>query len=491
MSNRLRTSEVAFAFDRESARSIDKFGSMLVRNCLLSRSEVSPYRAEEIPGWEEMGLEKGKIYKLWRHPDALAKAANSFQGKPMLLQHRPISAEDHPKNLTAGAILNPSYKDKELRGDLSFWLKDAIDGIDDESQKSISLGYSYIPKMVSGTTPDGEDYDGIMESIEGNHGALVEEPRVKGAMVADSALSADALSWSIVCHALAAFSEHRPMTTDDHPARIVAGAVSGPPLEDGRVSCAMDWSVLGEALDAFAWEEIALALDADKWITVKPNGPNAKGAPVKIGEGGEVKAGLGGKFTGKNISEVKGKKGRPNSRASAHAAFGNKEKSTENKKESLQSSATSAKKEDTNSNGPSKQETGQMEKTSFTTPKGAKIDLGIVRERPNLADHTASNIPTLAFQVHINGKLYSGGFDYVNDPQHGPILKAYIGGAKIQIPPQDVPKVKAILDQYKAELKAKYERQDRADKEWSDYKKGLSKIRGGYMDPEVIKAERR
>lgn len=48
------------------------------------------------------------------------------------------------------------------------------------------------------------------------------------------------------------------------------------------------------------------AQDADKWITVKPNGAEHKGAHVKIdGETGEVKAGMGGKFTGQKISEVR------------------------------------------------------------------------------------------------------------------------------------------------------------------------------------------
>ena len=65
-----------------------------------------------------------------------------------------------------------------------------------------------------------------------------------------------------------------------------------------------------------------LAMDADRWITVRPNA-NGKGSPVKIGENGEIKAGMGGKFNGKNISEAHGKVGRANSRASAHAAFAN------------------------------------------------------------------------------------------------------------------------------------------------------------------------
>lgn len=45
------------------------------------------------------------------------------------------------------------------------------------------------------------------------------------------------------------------------------------------------------------------ALD-DKWITVKPNGPENKGQPALIGEGGEIKAGMGGKFNGQKIHEI-------------------------------------------------------------------------------------------------------------------------------------------------------------------------------------------
>ena len=51
-----------------------------------------------------------------------------------------------------------------------------------------------------------------------------------------------------------------------------------------------------------------LAMDRDKWITVHGS-PNAKGSPVLLGPGGVVKGGLGGKFTGKTISEVRGKAG--------------------------------------------------------------------------------------------------------------------------------------------------------------------------------------
>lgn len=47
-----------------------------------------------------------------------------------------------------------------------------------------------------------------------------------------------------------------------------------------------------------------LAMD-NKWITVKPNGAEHKGTPVMIDESGRVVAGMGGKFKGEKISEVR------------------------------------------------------------------------------------------------------------------------------------------------------------------------------------------
>ena len=43
--------------------------------------------------------------------------------------------------------------------------------------------------------------------------------------------------------------------------------------------------------------------DADKWITVHPNGSDKTGSPVLIGEHGEVKAGMGGGFNGQILSD--------------------------------------------------------------------------------------------------------------------------------------------------------------------------------------------
>mgnify|MGYP001736507457 CR=1 FL=1 len=47
-----------------------------------------------------------------------------------------------------------------------------------------------------------------------------------------------------------------------------------------------------------------LAMDS-RWITVKPNGAENKGTPVKIDESGRIEAGMGGKFNGTKINEVR------------------------------------------------------------------------------------------------------------------------------------------------------------------------------------------
>lgn len=69
--------------------------------------------------------------------------------------------------------------------------------------------------------------------------------------------------------------------------------------------------MMNAVLERFCRKLVALdwnifAMDADKWITVHPNGAEGKGRPALIdGETGRVKGGMGGKFNGQKISEVK------------------------------------------------------------------------------------------------------------------------------------------------------------------------------------------
>lgn len=56
---------------------------------------------------------------------------------------------------------------------------------------------------------------------------------------------------------------------------------------------------------------VSVAAMDDEWITVHPNGSESTGQHVLLGEGGEVKGGMGGKFNGQNISQAKESKNNP------------------------------------------------------------------------------------------------------------------------------------------------------------------------------------
>lgn len=69
--------------------------------------------------------------------------------------------------------------------------------------------------------------------------------------------------------------------------------------------------------------------DADRWITVHPNGKGSAGAPVLIGEDGIVKGGMGGKFNGKNIKDAHGTKKFTSGETNAETSARNTPKSVE------------------------------------------------------------------------------------------------------------------------------------------------------------------
>ena len=177
------------ALDRASVRTTDSDGHMHVASSIISAAAVNEYLGAEIPDFEKLGLDANRRYKLYRDPAELEKGAPSLHGKPLLIIHRPQSADDHDREVVVGSVSNPVWDDPRLKGELAIWDGEAIDGINSGEQKSLSAGYQYVPVMTSGTTPVGEAYDGVMTNIEFNHVALVTEPRVAGAMVGDSAIS--------------------------------------------------------------------------------------------------------------------------------------------------------------------------------------------------------------------------------------------------------------------------------------------------------------
>lgn len=173
----MRPDPVIIAFDRSSIRSFDKDGRMSVALTNISKAGVNPYRGAEIPGWQRLGLQPDRIYRLLRDPKELEKAAASFNEKPLLLSHKHVTADSHDKDLTIGTVgSNAVYEHPYLKNTLSIWDKDGIHAVVSDEQKEISSSYHYSPDMTPGVY-DGEAYDGVMRDIVANHVALVREGR--------------------------------------------------------------------------------------------------------------------------------------------------------------------------------------------------------------------------------------------------------------------------------------------------------------------------
>ncbi|MCP2041672.1 hypothetical protein L1281_002283 [Neisseria sp. HSC-16F19] len=160
-----------------SARTYDKDGRLHVAVSNISKAVVNPYYGSEIPGCSELGLQADKVYYLLRHPDELARAADSFRNLPLLSRHIPVSADDPQKDVVVGSTgSDVVFADGYLKCSLSVWDAEAIAGIESGEQMELSSAYHYTPDMTPGEF-DGRHYDGVMRDIVGNHVALVDVGR--------------------------------------------------------------------------------------------------------------------------------------------------------------------------------------------------------------------------------------------------------------------------------------------------------------------------
>lgn len=168
----MRKQQDILAFDFASSRAYDADGHMHVTQTPISKATVNPYYGSEIPDCAALGLDPNRVYNLLRDPAELARAAATFNGKPLLFGHTPVTADSHDHLSTCGALSNVTWAAPYLRADLSCWTRVAIDGIESNAQKQLSASYRYKADMTPGTY-NGVRYDGRMTGISGNHVALV------------------------------------------------------------------------------------------------------------------------------------------------------------------------------------------------------------------------------------------------------------------------------------------------------------------------------
>lgn len=172
-----RGAETELAFDRASVRRYDVDGRLHVERAHISKANVCEYLGQEIPGWKDLGLDPDRKYRLLRDPEELARAASTFNNLPILDRHVPVSAESHAPEFVVGSTgTDAAFADPHLDNSLVIWAGPAIQSVESEDQKELSCAYRYRPDMTPGSFK-GEQYDGVMRDIVGNHVALVKEGR--------------------------------------------------------------------------------------------------------------------------------------------------------------------------------------------------------------------------------------------------------------------------------------------------------------------------
>lgn len=165
-----------------SVRSKDENGFLHVALTPISKATVNPYLGREIEGSAAHGFKPDAIYYGLRDPKELEKAADTFNGLPLLLEHHPTDAENLPKEWVVGSMgTDAVYEKPYLKNSMTVTDAQAIGYIEDGTAKEISCSYRFTPDFTAGefTEVDGSKvhYDFIMRDIRGNHVALVPEGR--------------------------------------------------------------------------------------------------------------------------------------------------------------------------------------------------------------------------------------------------------------------------------------------------------------------------
>lgn len=169
--------DVKFAFDRASVRTYDQDGMLHVALTPVSKANICVYYGKEIPGWEDLGLEPEKAYRLLRDPAELAKAVNTFNKKPLLNTHIAVTITDPPKDAIIGSTgESAEFDGTYLKNSMVIWDVNSIIGVENKQQREISSSYRYRPDMTPGEF-EGEAYDGVMRDIVCNHVAIVPSGR--------------------------------------------------------------------------------------------------------------------------------------------------------------------------------------------------------------------------------------------------------------------------------------------------------------------------
>jgi hypothetical protein len=205
-----------------TARTIDDYGFLIIKNNPIATAGVFGYWGEEI------GLpRKSTMYQVLRTPEMLQEAASLFDGKPIVLEHTFVGEE---RNATPaeqkgidGALSGASVSNGALTADLTIYTGRGKRFIDDVTAKrkaegrdvNLSLGYLAMYEMQGGVW-QGQNYDVLQTIVTANHLAILSGNGRAGdavAMLDGEANSASSIDFKILDNEVIPVDENE--TTED------------------------------------------------------------------------------------------------------------------------------------------------------------------------------------------------------------------------------------------------------------------------------------
>lgn len=168
---------MTIALDAESSRRYDTNGFLHVDLTPITKEQVVHYLGIEIPGWKEHGLDPQKEYWGYRPAEEIEKAASTFNGLPVMLNHHVVTPDAPVKDYQVGHTgTDAAWSSPYLENSLIVTDRMGIDGIENGTYRQISAAYRYDPDFTPGVF-DGKPYDFVIRNMRGNHVALVKKGR--------------------------------------------------------------------------------------------------------------------------------------------------------------------------------------------------------------------------------------------------------------------------------------------------------------------------
>lgn len=151
---------------------------LLVPGMIAASDNVQPYLAKELGLDKTMGLPPTKVVRVFRPKAEVDKAASTFDGLPVTLEHptRMVNAKTW-RTVARGETRATKAVDSGLESELLIRDDQLIQEVEAGTRKELSAGYDFHIELTPGKSPKGEAYDAIASDFIGNHVAVTKTAR--------------------------------------------------------------------------------------------------------------------------------------------------------------------------------------------------------------------------------------------------------------------------------------------------------------------------